>query len=107
MAVTVQIYQLIFNCTLTQYNTLIGTTLPGLGGTVVQGPNKFEGILKATSGTLAGKGNCDIAYDGKYFVRFFGSNLTLAMVNQLTTSLNGTLGAPVPPDQAVPPTFVP
>jgi len=107
MAVTVQIYELIFNCTLAQYNTLIGTTLPGLGGSIIQGPNKFAVVLKAISGTLAGKGNCDIAYDGKYFVRFFGSNLTLAMVNQLITSLNSTLGAPVPPDQAVPSAFIP
>lgn len=107
MAVTVQPYQIIFAATLTQFNTMLSATLPGAGATVsVQGPNKFAGTINGTSSSFAGKGQADFSYDGMNFVRFFGANITLAMINQLIASLAGTLGAPVPPNQAVPQNYV-
>lgn len=39
-----QVYNLIFNCTLAQFATLMSTTLPALGFKVIQAPIKFQGI---------------------------------------------------------------
>ena len=40
-----QISQLVFNCTLAQFNTMVGTTLPAVGFKVMQMPNKFQGLI--------------------------------------------------------------
>lgn len=89
-------YQLIFNCTPTQFTTAVGTTLPGVGYAVIQAPHKFTGILKNGTGASAGTGQCDFNYDGAYFLTFFFGNMTTTMITELTTALAGTLGAPVP-----------
>lgn len=115
--------QLIFNCTPTQFGVAAATTLPGAGFTVLQVPVKFRGIIKGTSAGAAALGQIDFEYDGQYFLRFFGSNpiptsqqtnpgvpmnnMAASLITYLTTTLAATLGAPVPPNLAVPPPYVP
>lgn len=43
-------FQLIFAATLAQFNTAMGTTLPAVGITPLQAPNKFQGLIQ--SGTF-------------------------------------------------------
>lgn len=114
----VQQYQLIFNCTPAQLETALVTTLPAASYTVTRVPIKYTGII-----THATYGQTDWSYDGQYFLTFFGANpiptaqqtntgipqtqLSGNIITNLTTTLAGTLGAPVPPNLAVPPSFVP
>lgn len=103
-------YQIIFNCTPAQLETALVTTLPAVGYSVMRIPVKTTGIIVGTSsgtGAAAGTGQIDFSYDGQYFLTFFGGNMTASMITELTTALAGTLGAPVPPNLAVPPSFVP
>lgn len=111
-------YQLIFNCTPTQLETALLTTLPAASYTVTRMPIKFTGIIVSTT-----YGQVDWSYDGQYFLTFFGANVRPVaqqtnagiqdhqlgpnLVANLTSTLAGTLGAPVPPNLAVPPSFVP
>jgi len=120
----VQQYEQIYNCTPSQFTTAMATTLPGVGFTVIQAPNKFAGIIVGASSGGAGLGQCDFSYDGQYFLRFFGanpipvaqqtsagipqSNLFPALVTELNSALLALLGAPViAPNLAVPANYVP
>jgi hypothetical protein len=98
-------FELIFNCTLAQFTTAVGTTLVGAGFTVLQLPIMFTGIIKGTSGGAAALKEIDFIYDGVTFLKFFGGNMSAAMVAYLTTTLAGTLGAPVPVNLANNPSF--
>lgn len=103
-------YQIIFNCTPAQLETALITTLPAVGYVVTRAPNKTTGIIQgsaAGTGASANTGQIDFSYDGQYFLTFFGANMSTAMITELTTALAGTLGAPVPPNLAVPPAYVP
>ncbi len=121
---SVQQYELIFNCTPTQFGVAMGTTLPAAGFTVVQAPIKFQGLLLGASSGAAGLGQIDFSYDGQYFLRFFGANpvpvaqqaqagipqtnMLAALITYLNSTLLATLGAPVTaPNLAIPPVFVP
>jgi len=120
------IFQLIFACTPAQLETTLITTLPAVGFVVTRAPIKATGWIVGTSagtGAANGLGQIDFSYDGANFLTFFGANpapvaqqphagvvenqLSSALVTELTTALAGTLGAPVPPNQAVPPPYVP
>lgn len=121
-----QIYELIFACTPAQLETALLTTLPAVGFVVTRAPIKATGwMIGGSGGTGAanGLGQIDFSYDGNSFLRFFGANLapvaqqaqsgipasmlTSALVTELTTALAGSLGAPVPPNQAIPAPYVP
>lgn len=94
-------YQLSFACTLTQYNTMVGTTLPALGAVVIA-PQRFQGdFIHTTPAT----GHCGFSYDGTAWVKFYDANMTPAMITALTTGLVGTLGAPVPQNLANNPSY--
>src|ERR1700691_3701650 len=49
-----QIYNLTFAATLAQFNTMISTTLPAVGFSVIQAPNNFAGLIKPNPITLTG-----------------------------------------------------
>lgn len=115
--------QLIFNCTPAQLEVALLTTLPAAGYNVVRAPVKFTGWIQGNTGGSAGLGQLDFSYDGQYFLTFFGAN-PIPVSQQAVTgipetnignnmntlvqaTLFATLGAPVPPNQAVPPAFVP
>jgi hypothetical protein len=98
-------FELIFNCTLAQFTTALGTTLPGAGFTVLNIPVQLTGIIKGTSGGAIALKEIDFIYDGVAFLKFFGGNMTTALVTYLTTTLAGTLGAPVPVNLANNPSF--
>lgn len=119
-------FQLIFNCTLAQLETALITTLPAVGWVVTRAPIKYRGwIVGGAGGTGAanGLGQIDWEYDGQYFLQFFGANivptaqqaqagipqhnLLPAAITELSSALLATLGAPVPPNLAVPPAYVP
>jgi hypothetical protein len=60
MAIAVS--QLIFNCTLAQFNTAMSTTLPGMGFNVLQAPIKFQGLIASkASFTYTGTTNSTTA----------------------------------------------
>lgn len=115
-----QQYQIMFNCTPTQFLVAMGTTLPAVGFGVIQVPIKHTGIIKGNSGAAAGLGQIDFSYDGQYFLKFFGANpipvaeqaqtgvpqtnISTQMMTELTTALAATLGAPVPQNSNVPST---
>lgn len=113
------VYQLIFNCTPAQFATAMATTLPAVGFAVTQAPVKFQGLLIGTAagtGAANGMGQIDFSYDGAYYLRFYGANpapvgmqanagipqvqMSSQLIAELTTALAGTLGAPVPSNQA-------
>lgn len=121
-----QIYQLIFACTPTQLETALGTTLPAVGFVVTRAPIKTTGWIvggPGGTGTANGLGQVDFTYDGNNFLTFFGANpapvaqqsqtgipasmLTSALITELSSALLSLLGAPIPPNQAVPPSVVP
>lgn len=115
--------RLIFNCTPAQLETALVTTLPAAGLVVTRAPIKFTGWVVGTSGGGAGMGQLDFSYDGQYFLTFFGANpapvsqqaqagipetqMGTALQAYLASTLLATLGAPVPPNQAVPPNPAP
>lgn len=120
------IFQLIFACTPAQLETALVTTLPAVGFVVTRAPIKATGWIVgsgAGTGAAAGLGQIDFNYDGRNFLTFFGANpapvaqqpnagvvenqISTALVTELTTVLASLLGAPVPPNQAVPPPYVP
>lgn len=119
----VKLTQLIFACTPAQLETALITTLPAAGIVVTRAPIKATGWVVGTSGGGAGMGQLDFSYDGLNFLTFFGANpapvaqqavagipetqLGSALQAYLIATLAATLGAPVPPNQAVPPAFVP
>ena len=105
--------------TTTPANIPAGTTLTQITPTLTMSANA---VATGAGNTLVATGNpqqIDFSYDGAYFVRFYGSNpvlaaddstvglttnqMTSSLVSFLTTTLAGTLGAPVPANQAVPP----
>lgn len=123
---SVQQYELIYNCTPSQLETALLTTLPAVGFVVTRAPIKATGWIVGTSagtGAAAGLGQIDFTYDGQYFLKFFGANpvpvaaqsstgipqnnMLPALITELNTALLSLLGAPVPPNLAVPPAFVP
>ena len=123
---SVQQYELIFNCTPAQLETALITTLPAVGWAVTRAPIKNSGWMIGTAvgtGTANGLGQIDWVYDGQYFLKFFGANpvptaqqtstgipqnnLLTAMITNINSTLLSLLGAPVPPNLAVPPAFVP
>ena len=97
----------------------MSTTLPGAGFNVIQAPDKAHGIIVGNSGGATGLGQVDFSFDGSFFLTFFGANpipaaqqastgipqnnMSSQLISYLTTTLAGTLGAPVPPNLAVPP----
>lgn len=122
----VQQYELIYNCTPAQLETALTVTLPAVGWVVTRAPIKYTGWMVGTAagtGAANGFGQIDFIYDGQYFLKFFGANpvpvaqqtnpgipqtnLLPAAITELNTALLATLGAPVPPNLAVPPPFVP
>lgn len=119
----VKLTQLIFACTPTQLETALLTTLPAAGFLVTRAPIKFTGWVVGNSSGAAGMGQLDFSYDGLNFLTFFGANpapvsqqaqtgipetqLGTALQALIISTLASTLGAPVPPNQAVPPPFVP
>lgn len=180
-------YQLIFNCTPSQLETALLTTLPAAGFSITRVPIKYTGIavsggftftattssvtnptiLTAVSSiaglvigqTITGAGipanttitaigtntvtmsasatasatitvtvpmtssQIDFSYDGQYFLTFFGANpipvalqtspgvpqhqMVSSLIALISSALLATLGAPVPPNLAVPPAYVP
>lgn len=120
---SVQQYELIYNCTPTQLETALLTTLPAAGFVVTRAPIKATGWIVGTSSGAAGLGQVDFSYDGQYFLKFFGANpvptaqqtqtgipqtnMLTALITLLNSTLLATLGAPVPPNLAVPPSYVP
>lgn len=112
-------FELIFACTPAQLEVALITTLPAVGFIVMRMPIQTTGIIVGSAGgtgTSAGLGQLDFSYDGKYFLKFFGANVVptgvqinpgipnhqigATLVTLLTTTLAGTLGAPVPVNQA-------
>ena len=121
---SVQQYELIFNCSPANFATAMATTLPAVGFTVIQAPNKFTGIIVGASSAGAGLGQIDFFYDGQYFLKFFGANpvptaeqaqtgipqtnMLAALITELDSALLALLGAPVTaPNLAVPTNYVP
>ena len=121
-----QIFQLIFACTPAQLETALTVTLPAVGFVVTRAPIRATGWIVGTgagTGAAVGLGQIDFSYDGNNFLTFFGANpvpvaaqaqagipqnnLLPALITELSTALLATLGAPVPPNQAVPQPFVP
>lgn len=102
-----------FACTLTQFGTAIGTTIPAIANTtVIKGGNQFQGIIQGASAATS----CNYTYDGIAWLTFFGidtpvnsqtfyNNTVPALIATLTSALAGTLGAPVPTNIAQNPSY--
>ena len=121
---SVQQYELIYNCTPTQLEVALLTTLPAAGFVVTRAPIKASGWIQGSTSGAAGLGQVDFFYDGQYFLKFFGANpvpvaqqaqagipqtnMLAALITYLNSTLLATLGAPVTaPNLAIPPNYVP
>jgi hypothetical protein len=51
---TAHVFNLIFNCTSTQFGTATGTTLPAAGFSVIQAPNPAQGTIISRTVTFTG-----------------------------------------------------